>query len=200
MPYSAHNYCSVCETGDLPASGNEYRGFTYPYTHQHIYPSTIHSEPVRLPLRLPLSGLRLIQGKLRRRGSRRALISNSLINSPFAPLPLISFALHPEWSRRTAFAVRDLAKGIMWTVDWPQPSVFWLPCCGGVPSRLRLGPSPRRAHRRVDFCLLFSTGWALIVRAEFCLSSADPFIPCQLFPSKLLEFFFVADEFYSAVV
>lgn len=72
--YEARGHIAIITTalyllrGDLPASGNEYRGFTYPSTQQSIYPSPLHPERSR-------------------RGSPRALISNSLINSPFGPLP-----------------------------------------------------------------------------------------------------------------
>ena len=75
----------------------------------------------------------------------------------------------------------------LWTGFRLLPSVFWLPCCGGVPSRLRLGPSglrrapPRRAPRRDDFCLLFSTGWVFIVRAALQLCSAELFIPLRFY-------------------
>jgi len=55
--------------------------------------------------------------------------------------------------------------------------------------------------RRAVFCLLFSTGWSLIVRIDPHLCSADLFIPTMvLLPSKLLEFFFGADELNGAVV
>ncbi len=72
----------------------------------------LHPEPVRLPLRLR-SGLRLIQGKLRRRGSRRALISNSLINSPFAPL-------------RAAICLCRKASAVRHPVDCGLASIFYL--------------------------------------------------------------------------
>jgi hypothetical protein len=131
MRHSAFIYCSISETGDLAASGNEYRGFTYPSTHQHIYPSPLHPEPVRLPLRLR-SGLRLIQGKLRRRGSPRALISNSLINSPFAPLP-------------AALCLCRKASAERHPVDCGLASVL---------RREAFRAPPRRAPRRAVFCSL----------------------------------------------
>jgi len=75
--------------------------------------------------------------------------------------------------------------------------VDWLPCCGGA-------PLPRRADfyvRSPKDCLMFSTGWSLIVRAESNLNSADFFIPIPaLFPTKLLEFFFGANEFNRAII
>ena len=82
---------------------------------------------------------------------RRALISNSLINSPFA-------------TRLAALCLCREASAERHTVDCGLASVFWLVCYGGVTSRLRRA-SPRRAPRRADFFLLFSTGWSLIVRA-----------------------------------
>ncbi len=163
MTHSDHNHCSLSETGDLAASGNEYRGFTYPSTHQSIYSSPLHPEPVRLPLRLR-SGLRLIQGKLRRRTN--SLISNSLINSPFAPLP-------------AALCLCSKASAERHLVDCGLGSIFWLTCCGGAP-----------LHRRVDFCLLFSTGWALIVRTDTIITvQSQIHIPRPLgrFPFPCIE-------------
>ena len=105
----------------------------------------LHPEPVRLPLRLR-SGLRLIQGKLRRRGSRRALISNSLINSPFAPM-------------QAALCLCRKASA------------------GRHPVECGLASMMRRGAFATTSCLLFSTGWALIMRAKTWPCSAGLFIP-----------------------
>jgi hypothetical protein len=97
----------------------------------------------------------------------------------------------------------------LWTGFRLLHPVFRLTCCGGV-------TLPRRAPPRVDFsvrspedCLchkasrgLFSTGWELIVRANLGLCFPDLIIysALTLFPSKLLEFFFCADELDRAII